>query len=424
MPDRAHEVDGNGNYVGDQDLYANCVNPIYAANLPTSSADPSALCQLQRGPRTPGLVLYAAIAGVPHQLLQAAPGDPECPAGTASADCPQKAAFSDADWTLMTGADPANEDFTGADFHMIESIVPRTSVQTSAGEGTAANASSCPPTANDSCDPVNGREWNTNKNDLQFACIFHFENPATGAETPKDCTSAAFTQACDCATGSDRQQTSLCAKNAQSQYTTNQIYGKAYPSVRELAIAHAMAKSPAGVRGVVSSLCPIHTHYANGDATDPLYGYRPAVASIVDRLKDGLGAPCLPQALSVDPSTGQANCMIIAEFPARTDAESYCDDPSLGLAVPPPGVLVRLQQALGVTGVEPICQMHQIAGPNAAGVAQDPDYAACSTGASTASQPGWCYVAGAAARGCSQQILFTPGEPPPGAIVTLACNGP
>ena len=34
---------------------------------------------------------------------------------------------------------------------------------------------------------------------------------------------------------------------------------------------------------------------------------------------------------------------------------------------------------------------------------------------------GWCYVTGAAANGCPQAILFTSGQPPPGAQVSLQC---
>ena len=48
MGDTDHEHDSNGNYVGDQDAQANCVNPLFATNLPTSaSAD---LCHLTPGP--------------------------------------------------------------------------------------------------------------------------------------------------------------------------------------------------------------------------------------------------------------------------------------------------------------------------------------------------------------------------------------
>jgi len=66
--DTDHEHDANGNYVGDQDGNADCVNPIYAKNLPTSTGGD--LCHLTSGPRTPDMVYYAAIAGVPHQLLK------------------------------------------------------------------------------------------------------------------------------------------------------------------------------------------------------------------------------------------------------------------------------------------------------------------------------------------------------------------
>jgi hypothetical protein len=61
VPDRAHEVDGIGDYVGDLDKNANCVNPIFAQNLPS---DPNAdLYHLVRGPRTPDLVYYGGHRG-------------------------------------------------------------------------------------------------------------------------------------------------------------------------------------------------------------------------------------------------------------------------------------------------------------------------------------------------------------------------
>ena len=132
VPSLDHETDTNGNYIGDQAQNENCVNPIFAKNLPT---DPTAdLCHLTAGPRTADLVFYAAIAGVPHQLLQAAPGDTECPAGTNPADCPQKAQLTDADWTKIIGTDPVRYDFTGMDFHMLESNVPRAAVSIPPGE--------------------------------------------------------------------------------------------------------------------------------------------------------------------------------------------------------------------------------------------------------------------------------------------------
>jgi hypothetical protein len=268
VPDRAHEVDSKGNYFGDQDANANCVNPIFAADLPTDmTAD---LCHLKQGPRTADLVFYAAIAGVPHQLLQAQPGSAECPAGRNSPDCPQKNLLSQSDWQAITGADPEHYDFTGIDAHMLESELPRAGLP-------------CTPTSNDTCDPINGREWNTTKKDLQFACIFPLVDVQTGVPAPKDCTQMQYAGACDCNSGSNSQSTPLCLKNSAG-YTQTQIYAKAYPSLREMEIARAMAESPAGVQGIVSSLCPIHTSYLDGDRTDPLFGYRPAMSALIYRL--------------------------------------------------------------------------------------------------------------------------------------------
>jgi hypothetical protein len=63
---------------------------------------------------------------------------------------------------------------------------------------------------------------------------------------------------------------------------TSQIAAKAYPTIRELLVAKMM-----GAQGIVSSICPIDvTDNAAGD--DPDYGYRPAVAAIIDRLKGAL----------------------------------------------------------------------------------------------------------------------------------------
>jgi hypothetical protein len=67
-----------------------------------------------------------------------------------------------------------------------------------------------------------------------------------------------------------------------------QIAGKAYRCLRELEIAHAM-----GDQGIVSSLCPIHPAPVGGPG-DPLFGYRPAVNAIVNRLGGRL-VQCLEQ---------------------------------------------------------------------------------------------------------------------------------
>ncbi|MBV9945269.1 MAG: hypothetical protein JOZ69_00285, partial [Myxococcales bacterium] len=139
----------------------------------------------------------------------------------------------------------------------------------------------------DDCDPINGREYDTQKQNLQFSCIFPLANPSTGQPQAKDCTSMAFMQACDCTSSRASQNSPLCQKNGAT-YGTTQIHGKAYPSLRELELAHAMARQPSGVQGIVSSVCPIHTSFAGGSASDPLYGYRPAVNAVVNGLRNAL----------------------------------------------------------------------------------------------------------------------------------------
>jgi hypothetical protein len=189
---------------------------------------------------------------VPHQLLQSNPSDP---------NSPQKATLSAADWTAILGANPLQYDFTGADFHMLESETPRAE-------------SACPPTAADNCDPINGREWTTNKGDLQYACIFPLV-------APLDCSQPANLGACACATGALNAGTQLCQKDASGTYTETQINAGAYPTIRALALAQGL-----GQQAVVSSLCPIHaTEVTPGD---PLYAYRPAFTALIDRVSTTL----------------------------------------------------------------------------------------------------------------------------------------
>jgi hypothetical protein len=264
VPDRNGEHAG-GNYVGMPD----CVNPLFAASLPTSpTAD---LCHLPLGGRTGSLIYLAAITGVPHQLLQAVAGvDPECsppnvPAGTAQADCPQKTNLSASDWTRILGNNPESYDFTGIDPHMFVSIDPRPGLP--------------PPGPGNGTDPINGREWNTGQGDQQYACTFPLA-------TPRDCSTNTF--ACDCTPGRCDSCAGnpscicppLCGDGTTSPLTT-QVRAKAYPSPRELEEVKGV-----GAHGVVSSLCPIHDTEATPG--DPLAGYRPAAKAIVDRIRQSL----------------------------------------------------------------------------------------------------------------------------------------
>jgi hypothetical protein len=465
MGDKDHEHDGNGNYIGDQDANANCVNPIYAQNLPTSAS--MDLCHLTAGPRTPDLVYYAAIAGVPHQLLQAKPGatdssnvdpttmKPVCPAGTPQAQCPQKDTLSDADWKLILGTDPEHYDFRGQDFHMVESDTPRTTNTGGwANAATSTNQAGCQLDQNGNapagCDPINGAEFNPNKEDLEFACTFPLVQVQGGQITSfqKDCTNAMFNQACDCQSTSLDKGTQLCSATT----ATTQVNAKAYPSVREMIIAHAMSteliNGQVSNQGIVSSLCPINLDVGMSQTAanaDPLFGYNPAVNAIINRLKASLSNTCIPQKLN--PNTdGTVSCLILVTLPPGTGGGT-CKNPGkacTGALIGPGGNLATGQ---GVTSSAPFLQsvldkfcddqestytgsggkpggMNDPANMPVCALQQVVITAADDQSCSGSSTPGWCYVQGqgAVALNCPEgTIVFTSSEPPNGATTSLQC---
>jgi hypothetical protein len=241
VPNRDGEhPNGSADYVGTK----NCTNPIFAKNLPTGSGGD--ICHLERGSRSPDLVFFALIGGVPHQLLQVDPSNP---------DSPQKNVLSDADWMAILGKDPLSYDFTGEDPHMLESVDPRPGLPG--------------PTAANDADPIHGREWLTGGNFLQYACTFQLASP-------HDCNDPQYASFCDCSPGLTTPPP-VCDVNTP----TLQLKAKAYPTIRELALARQL-----GTRATVSSLCPIHV--TESQPNDPLYGYRPAIAGIIDGLRRGL----------------------------------------------------------------------------------------------------------------------------------------
>lgn len=416
VPDRNGEYPaGAQSYQGQLD----CDNPLFAGSLPDgSSTDPATLCHLPQGARTPDLVYYAHIGGVPHQLLQVDPSNP---------DSPQKDTLAASDWTAILGNDPEHQDYTGADPHMIESYQPRAGIQA---------PTSAPPGGNP--DPINGRDWITNQGtghildvDREYACTFALAQP-------RDCTNTSdpvVQYSCDCpssATLTYEQLPPICDPTTQ----TLQIGAKAYPTIRELLLAKDL-----GTQGIVSSLCPIHVTPANGDSPpDPLFGYRPAMTAIVDRLKVALTNQCSPQKLEplAGPDggvTGQVSCLVLVALPAGT-AGGTCNNPgaacdaSQGLLAPSSDPNALFQQSLldefcsahtqvganpQITASQPVCALQQI-------IVDPSDTQNC---AKLNTAPGWCYVQGAqaAALGCSEPntIAFTSGEPPSNAVVSLQC---
>jgi hypothetical protein len=385
--DGEHPKDKAGNpspnYVGD----ANCTNPLYARDLPD---DPGKeLCKLIPGPRTSDLVFYAVIGGVPNELLHFDPNDAD------------KSRLSEADWVKILGKDPIKYDYTGIDPHMIQSITPRAGLPD--------------PTAPDNADPIHGREWDTKTNvalDLQYACTFPLK-------TQKNCKDPKYVNACDC----DGTATMpLCAPNpADGNKKSLQVRAKAYPTVRELEVARAL-----GDQAIVASICPIHVDEQG--AGDPLFGYRPAVKAIVDRLKNALAQQCLPQPLVPD-STGKVPCLILATLgnvgAVAGDPEAECA--KFGLKVPDSDILAKFREAQaaeakalgGDAGAAfdetkyPVCEYEQIPEPAGSSCTKE-------------QKKGWCYVVNSAtakpAGNCPQAITFTEvGNPGAGIKISLQC---
>ena len=382
VPDRDHEVHDLSQYGSQQ---ANCTNPLFAASLPDGSdTTPATLCNLPVGPRTQDLVFYAIIGGVPNDLLYTN-GDPQ--------NGQFKLNLSDADWTKIVGTDPGNYDQTGIDPRMIES--------TSARSG------------------VSSGEWNTLTSnafiDLEHACTFDLP-------VAKDCTDPKYANACDCekTAATDPNGPPLCDPTTK----TTQVRGKAYPTIRELRVAKGLGK-----QAVVASLCAHDT--APADQALPGYGYNDAMQAIVTRLKQVLGAQCLPQALEIGPDCS-VPCQVLEIDPTQTNQAAACTDP--GLSQPDADTITRFKQqflaSLGDSGassaVPSVCVLAQLSPASVSG-SQCTNGSPGFTGASCATDPnagpGFCYVTGAAAGSCqTQAIQFSPsGEPKSGRTVELQC---
>jgi len=361
VPNRAaeHRVTSNGatRTISAYDREAaNCTNPLYAATLPTKEGDE--LCNLPAGIRSPDLVFFAVVGGVPPELLHFDPNDPE------------KSRIVDEDWTKILGSKPEAYDFTGIDPHMVQSRLPRPGLPAPSAER-----------GNNGTDAYHGREWDTANRDLQYACTF-------ALQSPRACSIG--DNSCDCA--DPARNPPLCGTALGVQ-----VRAKAYPTIREFMVARAL-----GEQGVIASLCA----NLNVPRADDRYGYNPAVISIVDRLKNALTTQCLPRALQRDTTTNEVPCLVLAQLASE---EETCD--RWGLTAPGEEVLgpFRDQQRKASGDVNangggvdlskrPVCVLPQlVVKPGAT----------CKNG----TEKGWCYVENsdeARPTGrCSQALLFS-----------------
>ncbi len=398
VPNRDGEYPpGAYTYVGNN----NCTNPLFAETLPDGSdTNPDTLCHPKIGTaRSANQLFYAIIGGVPHQLLPTP--------GTSGA----------IDWEKILGRDPENFDYTGIDSHMIESKDPRPGLP-APSTATSTNLIGS--------DEIHGREWKTlaagggadgtdNGHvlpiDLQYACTFDLP-----PSKQRDCTLPENAPSCDCPTDPNKYSLTpdevppLCAFPAGStKAPTQQVKAKAYPTIRELLLAKKLND-----QGIVSSICPIEVN----DTNSPVYGYRPAVNSIVDRLKSALAGKCLPQPLEVA-ADGTVPCLILELLPDG-DQGTACNVP--GLSQPDAATLSRYRQQPRDKGVKdgdpdlarPLCVVNELTGK------QLDNKGSCESSA----DPGWCYETRDASsdKRCAQSIKFSQsGTPKTGTVISLQC---
>lgn len=365
VPDRAAEHVIKDGVIAPYTSTGKCTNPLFASELPTQPKDTAALCDLPASNRSPDLIFFAVVGGVPNQLLHFNAEDPEA------------SRITNEDWVKILGRDSANFDYDGIDPHMIQSVEPRPTL-------SGADL----PRGNNGTDPFHGREWKTAKGDLQYACTFPLP-VAMQRECTKDDTS------CDCTPGSTLNPPLCDSGNKQTR-------AKAYPTIREFQVVRAL-----GEQGVVASLCPIQLDNPNA----PDYGYRPAVAAIIDRLKNALTSQCLPQPLrAAGAGAAKVPCLVLAQLEESDSCAKYADQ---GLKEVENAEVLRVfrearKAESGNTsqgGVDlskrPVCELEQ--------TAVDPG-ATCQGEASMA----WCYVERSggnspAGPNCAQGLIFSTG---------------
>ena len=212
-------------------------------------------------------------------------------------------------WANIYGDDDSN--IVPQDTHMVESLVPRPGISTG--------------------DPINGGEWNTAYNDLEYACIYPLTDPAPcscdqGSSSYSCCKYLHPNDCCDLTYEMDARGGPAGTFNKPLCQGRSQVYAKAYPGLREIAVLRDYAMNAAFPgNSIVASICPADIR-SDSDKTGPGYGYNPAVAALFDQLQYTLKASCLAHPIAVDLSTGTVSCNLVEVVNADALNGSTCSD--------------------------------------------------------------------------------------------------
>lgn len=395
-------------------------NPLYS-DLQFDATDPTAI---PKPPRPENLVFIAGIVGVPWQDIAISPDPGEPLTYRASVASEGEGEPPGINWRWLIGErHPVDGIPRPDDPLMLESIEPRTGTNPATGEAVAGVQSGYDANA------INGHEWNTaGQGDLQYACIFPLEQPQpclTRAELGAlDDEAAADVPDCDCTeVGADVYQNPLC-QQPDGSYGMTQTRAKAYPSLRQLQVLHDY-----GENAIVASICPKTTER---DAVD--YGYRPAMAAIVERLISRLGDKCYPRELATQ-TDGSVSCIIVeamppgqgatgCEFVARQDvradvAHSVRKRLRAGHFCPDEASCAEYQ----------LCEIQQLLSE------RNPDELASCHDDATPRGDGWCYLDERLGLGNPELLRDCPttarrkvryagaGQPRPGSVTVVSCAG-
>ncbi len=234
VPSLARTFDPN---TGNPIQATDCVNPIFAGELPSDASGD--LCHLKAGVRSPSLVRFAVIGGIPRALIANDKADP---------NSLEKGRLSTAEWLQLTGQDPEHYNYAGADPHMIPS--------------RTARAGLAVPTSSNVADPMHGREHDL-PDQLQAACAYTLPTPLSDQYALWRCNPSYNNPLCE---GGE------------------QVRASAEPPTRLLTVARTL-----GDRSIVSSICPA------ANLTSPQYpeesaalGFRPLFKNIGDSMATNL----------------------------------------------------------------------------------------------------------------------------------------
>lgn len=337
-------------------------------------------------PRDPSLIFLAGIVGVPWQDVATA--ESLQPDNDTLVFLNAKELASAGRWQVILGDPDASPPIPPTDPLMRVSIdVPRTGTHPITGD-VLVDGNDVP-----LGNPINGHEYHP-VDDLQFACIFRLPEPIPPTSPYCDTRGA-----CSCV--SDTAETigsPECFDTPESAFSTTQYWGKAYPAPRILQVLRDF-----GDNSIVASICPKSLELA---ASDPNYGYNPAVNALVQRLGEVLVGRCLPNELSLD-DQGNVPCSIVEVEPPSSADPRGCERAGRSQLTEPVADAIRAQlEEIGACatdeecGAFSLCAIEQLRGNARQACLRDGDAADFT--------PGYCYIdpalgpdAGGMGDGCS-----------------------